>query len=445
MSLKLLSSTVVAALLLSTSSYAEEESIPNPFEDVVGAEIAVDSATNAAESISYKLKFKKGWTMFGLPGYKAYKVQDILGDKSTIETLYYYDNKKNDWATFTTDTATGGFSMLLPGIGYWVKSRAPFVVEFKTNLPSSISNYEKVAILKPLDATKALDAANLQAPMPVETASYEDTWGDGGKIEDNFNKGYGSIDWTERKPENFSKDDWNAAFRFDPHMLIDKSYTDSDGTKIRFRPNPTDFKVMDITIISGSTSLGGQAIISDTGALNLNYLGSTGETVKVSYKLVDITEESGGKINLKIKNETTKNASTWAVSEIFNIRTGSWGNSTDFFNKDFSKEDIDLKNQTIDWNNIDAANKDSSFAQIQNVTPKCQDGSGNLIDVPKIADGSRYAFPQDPEFPAACSAIKKQFEDGLKNEAISTSPFSPTGPASSSSSATSTSSDSPFS
>jgi len=445
MSLKLLSSAVAATLLFSTSSYAAEDSIPNPFEDVVGAEIAVDSTTNAAESISYKLKFKKGWTMFGLPGYKAYKVQDILGDKSTIEILYYYDNKKNDWATFTTETETGGFSMLLPGIGYWVKSSSPFVVEFKTNLPASISNYEKAAILKPLDATKALDAANLQAPMPVETASYEDTWADGGKIEDNFNKGFGTIDWTTRKPENFSKDDWNAAFRFDPHMLIDKSYLDADGTKIRFRPNKTDFKVMDIEIISGTTSLGGQAIISDTGALTLNYLGSTGETVKVSYKLVDITDESGGKITLKIKNESTKNASTWSVSELYNIRTGSWGNSTDFFNKDFAKEDVDLKDKVIDWNNISSAEKDDSFSQVQNITPKCKDSEGELIEVPKIADGSRYAFPQDPEFPAACSGVKKEFEDGLKTQAISTSPLSQTKPASDGSSTPDTSSSSPFS
>ena len=445
MRLKLLTSVAVASLLLSTSTFAAEESIPNPFSDVVGAEIATDSTTNAAESISYTIKFKKGWTMFGLPGYKAYKVQDILGDKSTIEKLYYYDNSKNDWATFTPETATGEFSMLVPGVGYWVKSSSPFAAEFKTNLPASISNYEKAAILKPVDATKDLDASNLQAPMPVETASYEDTWGEGGKIEDNFNKGFGSIDWTSRKPENFSKDDWNVAFRFDPHMLIDKSYTDSDGTKIRFRPNATNFKVMDIEIISGTTSLGGQAIISDTGAITLNYLGATGETVKVSYKLVDITEESGGKITLKIKNESTKNASTWSVSEIYNIRTASWGNATDFFNKDFSKEDADLKNQVIDWNNIDSAQKDSSFAQIQNVTPKCPDSTGKLIDVPKIADGSRYAFPEDPEFPAECGAFKNSFQNDLTKQAESTSPFAPTEPINTSPTGTSTSSDSPFS
>jgi len=418
MLLKGLKVAIVASSLLLSNAFAEETP-PAPPEIPATATVAKDATTGASNTISYKVKFKEGWTLFGLPGYKAYKVKDILGDKSNIDIIYYYNNEKVKWELFQPRDAQGNITVMSPGVGYWVNSLKPFVVEFKSNIVSSIKNYEKAAVLKPKEGTTDLSDANLLPPMPIETASYEDMWSDAGEFKTDFAKDAGTIDWDTRKPEDFTAADWEESFRFDAPMLIDHGFTDTDGLKARFRPTK-DFRKMTVDIITTSgKTISGEAIINQKGHLQIDYFG-TAEVKSVIYQLLDIEEAGAGKFTFKMKNVTDPanvKAVKWTVAEFYNPKTMTWGDSQTVFGFDEAKDDKDLGE--IDWDNIGTQFKDIAFDEIEGAdfVPKCRTSDGTEIELPQNADGS-YPFPGDPTFPAECNIVQHDIiSTGLEGKA----------------------------
>jgi len=422
MIIKGLKVAIVASSLLLGNLYAADATTTSaelPPAIPAVATVAKDATTGASNTISYKVKFKEGWTLFGIPGYKAYKVQDILGDKNSIDIIYYFDNAINNWQLFQPRDASGKMTVMSPGVGYWVNSLKPFVVEFKSNIVSSIKNYEKAAVLKPKEGTTDLTDANLLPPMPVETAAYEDMWSDTGTFKDDFSKNAGTVDWDTRKPADFTAADWDVSFRFDPHMLIDQGFTDSTGLKYRFRPS-TDFRKMTVEIVTTTgTTIKGEAIINDKGYLQIDYQGASAIT-SVLFQLLDIEEAGAGKLAFKIKNVTDAanvTAVKWDVKEFYDIRNKTWTSSEAIFSADKSKDDADLG--AIDWDNIDTKFQDKAFQEVAGAdfAPKCQNAEGNPVDLPKNADGS-YPFPGDSNFPAECNVLKHDIiQTGLQDKA----------------------------
>ncbi len=381
----ILSSLIVGAL------HAETISLP-------GATIEVntdkDTTTQKTEVINFKLTFKKGWTLFGIPGYKAYKAQDLFGDTDYVEKIFYYDNTSSAWQTFDPENSDDNASMLAPGVGYWVYSTQAFVVEFKTNAPSKADVYEKAAVRLTKTANSGTEDSNLFPPVPINTAGYDDTWNDNGGVSDDFIALPGVANWNTKTTsdlEQYSESAWNSKVQFDMDMLVDSGFKGSSGTLYRFRP--TGYNALSVTMeTSSGSSVAGRASIDDTtGNLKIEVSGKD----PIKYELLDI-DEGDTSISLKLKNTTTDKPNLWQLVEIYNEDTEKWVDALAFFEKDYSEDDEELSG--VDWENLGDDEDDALDFIDEGYVPTCPSTGEPL---PARADGT-YPFPEDADWPSDC-------------------------------------------
>jgi len=437
--------TLKTAIALSALMITGELSAatPTPPSPPITAKVVKDKTGKAAQSISYKIPFKKGWTLFGVPGYKAYKANDILGDKSSVDIIYYYDNRTGGWQLFQPGRSDGTINALVPGVGYWVNSTKPFVAEFKSNIVTSRSVYEKAAILKSKDGEN-IDDASLLPPMPVETASYEDTWNESGEFEDDFNADAGTTDWTKRDPKNFSESDWDEDYRFDPELLVDWSFEDVSGLIYRFtKAQGKSYKEIKVAIASKKKNgklqvrASGSSLITSKGHLTIAY--KAGKSVKkVTFQLLDIDEKDGGGVILKMKNIATKKPVKWTAKEIYDPETKTWSDATVVLASDASSDDIDVSN--TDWDNLDATSADDALAEVDDdsfestcTTEECSDE----IEV----DDDIETDEEDEDYESSSSSSSSEDDDDDDDEEDSDDDNDSSSTSSDTSSSTSTSTD----
>lgn len=384
---KKIATSFALASLIVTSMSAESVALPGVATEV---ELTKDETTNKSEVINYKIKFKKGWTLFGIPGYKAYKAQDVLGDKDYIEKIYYYDNKNNAWETFDPETKEGKASMLTPGVGYWVYSSKPFKVEFKTNIPSNADVYEKVAVRLGKKEGDLSDD-DYFPPMPIDTADYDETWDDDGGFKENFEVALPGVDWDNYSDddfEQFSESSWEQKIHFDMGLLVDSGFLGSGGNKFRFRPD--GYSALEVAIeTSGGDSINGKATIDPkSGYLKIEVPGED----PIKYSLIDIEDTDTG-IVIKLKNPDNDKPNRWELVEIYNVDTQKWVDALSFFAKDYAGEDEDLKD--FDWDNLGEYKDDALDFIKDGYVPTCPTTGEPL---PQRADGS-YPFPEDADWP----------------------------------------------
>jgi len=195
----------MAILLLSTATPI--------MADVSGA---VTTATDGSQSIKYTIDMKPGWSMFSIPGYKAYKVQDILGDNTSVDAIYSYDSATSQWMSFNTTDASGVVTELVPGIGYWVMAKENIQLHFESNIMQN-GGFETASMtMNPNLST--------QKDLNITTDNYANMWTESGTINTQFHQGYGSVDWSVARGGSGNMF-WNSTTNSNDWM-----FTNSDGT-----------------------------------------------------------------------------------------------------------------------------------------------------------------------------------------------------------------------
>jgi len=172
---QIIKSTTILALGFATSLMADVNGI-------------VTTDSNGTQTINYRVDMKPGWSMFSIPGYKAYKVQDILGDNTSVDAVYSYDSTTQQWMSFSTTDPSGAVTELVPGIGYWIMAKENIQLNFKSNIVQN-GSYEIASItMNPNLST--------QKDINITTESYTNMWTEDGAINTQFHQGYGSVDWS---------------------------------------------------------------------------------------------------------------------------------------------------------------------------------------------------------------------------------------------------------
>jgi len=182
------------------------------------ADSSASLATNndGSQSIKYTIDMTTGWNMFAVPGYKAYKVNDLLGDNDSVDKVYQYDKENSAWLSFSAEESSGEVKELIPGIGYWINARENMQLIFESNV-SSIGEYEMASIVMNPNQQN-------QKMMNIPTAGYNQMWTSNGTLETNFSQGYGSTNWDVAKSGN-GNTFWNKSTN-----SMDWMYTENSGT-----------------------------------------------------------------------------------------------------------------------------------------------------------------------------------------------------------------------
>jgi len=176
----------------------------------------VTTDVNGTQTIKYTVDMEPGWSMFSIPGYKAYKVQDILGDNTSVDSVYSYNSETQQWMSFSTTDSSGVVTELVPGIGYWVMAKENIQLHFESNIMQN-GGYETASItINPNLST--------QKDINVTTDNYANMWTESGTINTQFHQGYGSVDWSIARSGGGSMF-WNNTINSNDWM-----FTGDDGT-----------------------------------------------------------------------------------------------------------------------------------------------------------------------------------------------------------------------
>lgn len=415
--------SIITCAALTAPLFAADDTPPAP--PPVDVAMTTDTTTGKSKELEFKVKLRVGWNMVAIPGYRVYQVKDIIGNGDYVSSVFNFDPSVNNYSAYSNTGASSTLpkvTTLVPGVGYWVKALKPFMLVFKTNIPSSMANYERAAFVPAAtDNVQNFSDAEMGAPIPIVTVGYDDSWDSTtGKLKTDLSKSEGSTDWKAIDPKNYSKTDWsNQVFSFDFHILIDKRFTDQDGRSFQFRPNPNDTKTGIVEIKASTTTaaarslretvtatttaaptttaaspslIGGRFFVDQKGQLVIQMPGA----VDLVFAVVDIKEDrAAGKMELQLKNIANSQPQKWTLTHVYNPKIMAWMDAASLVKQDsLATKDEALK--YVDWDKLSTNTNDTSMDFLdKGFVPR--DFCGNPLVQRK--DGT-YPFPGDADFPS---------------------------------------------